>query len=819
MRAFFARRRRLSGKLRSHTCAATRQQPRRPLMPAALVSRWCTLLVALLCIVSSVPLTAQETVTYTYDALGRLVQVNHGTTGPNANVSATYNYDHADNRTQVVVNAGASALTLSPATLPGGTVGSAYSQTLAASGGTGGYSFALSAGTLPAGLSLTSAGVLSGTPTTATTYSFTIKATDSAGSGGSRAYNVTISPSNTLTLSPASLGGGTVGSVYNQTITATGGTVPYTFAVTAGSVPAGLTLSSGGVLSGTPTTATTFSFTVKATDSTGSHIGSKAYSVTISPSTGVTLSPATFASGTVGAPYSQTITAAGGTSPYTFAITSGSLPAGLTLSSGGVLSGTPTTAAVSNFTIQATDTGANHIGTQSYSLTISPANDLVLSPATVANGTVGAAYSQTITATGGSGSYTFAISGGSLPAGLTLSSAGVISGTPTTATSYSFTVKATDSAGNHIGSKAYSVTIGQANDLALSPASLAGGTVGAAYSQTITAAGGSGSYTFALTAGSVPAGLTLSSAGVLSGTPTTATSYSFTVKATDSGGNHIGSQSYTVGIGQANDLVLSPATLASGTVGAAYSQTIAATGGSGSFTFAVTSGGLPAGLTLSSAGVLSGTPSTATTYSFTVKATDSAGNHIGSQSYSVTISPANDLALSPTALPSGKVSTAYSQTMTASGGNGSYSFAVTAGSVPTGLTLSAAGVLSGTPTTATTYSFTIEAIDSAGNHIGSQAYSLVIGAANPPITANFDNGGSISCGGITVQINVVANDTGGVPPLSLVSASGATVVSSTDVTVTSGARAGTKAFTYVVQDSVGTQATGSGSVTVTSPCQ
>src|SRR6185312_13122457 len=368
MRAFFARRRRLSGKLRSHTCAATRQQPRRPLMPAALVSRWCTLLVALLCIVSSVPLTAQETVTYTYDALGRLVQVNHGTTGPNANVSATYNYDHADNRTQVVVNAGASALTLSPATLPGGTVGSAYSQTLAASGGTGGYSFALSAGTLPAGLSLTSAGVLSGTPTTATTYSFTIKATDSAGSGGSRAYNVTISPSNTLTLSPASLGGGTVGSVYNQTITATGGTVPYTFAVTAGSVPAGLTLSSGGVLSGTPTTATTFSFTVKATDSTGT-IGSQIYNVTIARANILTLSPATLPNATHSLPYNQKITATGGTAPYRFSVTAGALPTGLALFGSGSFGGAPTTAGTYSFTVTATDSG-NGTGSRQYSLVV-----------------------------------------------------------------------------------------------------------------------------------------------------------------------------------------------------------------------------------------------------------------------------------------------------------------------------------------------------------------------------------------------------------------------------------------------------------------
>lgn len=177
------------------------------------------------------------------------------------------------------------------------------------------------------------------------------------------------------------------------------------------------------------------------------------------------------------------------------------------------------------------------------------------------------------------------------------------------------------------------------------------------------------------------------------------------------------------------------------------------------------------------------------------------------------------LTLSPTTLPNGTVGTAYSKTITATGGTSPYSFVTSAGALPAGLTLTSGGVLSGTPTTATSYSFTVKATDSAA-HTGSQAYSVTIASSGgPPITANFDNGGSVSCGGNTVEINVVANDTGGVPPLSLVSASGATVVSSTDVTVTSGARAGTQSFTYVVKDSAGSQATGSGSITVTSPCQ
>ena len=138
------------------------------------------------------PAVAQETIGYTYDARGRLVKVDHGTTGPNANVVSSYTYDAADNRSNVTVTgAGTTTITVAPTSLPGGTVNSAYSQTISASGGTSPYTFSYT-GTLPTGLSFSSSGVLSGTPTSAGTYTFTVTATDSASHSGSQAYNVTI---------------------------------------------------------------------------------------------------------------------------------------------------------------------------------------------------------------------------------------------------------------------------------------------------------------------------------------------------------------------------------------------------------------------------------------------------------------------------------------------------------------------------------------------------------------------------------------------------------------------------------------------------
>jgi len=167
-------------------------------------------------------------------------------------------------------------ITLSPATLPNGTVGTAYNQTLMASGGTAPYTFAQTAGTLPPGLTLSPDGVLSGTPPAAGPFNFTVTATDANGCTGSQAYAMTVN----LLLSPATLPSGIVGTAYNQMLTASGGTAPYTFAKTAGTLPPGLTLDPNGQLHGTPTAAGTFNFTITATDANG-NTGSQTYTLKI----------------------------------------------------------------------------------------------------------------------------------------------------------------------------------------------------------------------------------------------------------------------------------------------------------------------------------------------------------------------------------------------------------------------------------------------------------------------------------------------------------------------------------------------------------
>jgi hypothetical protein len=208
------------------------------------------------------------------------------------------------------------------------------------------------------------------TPPTAQSSTLTIK-TNATNSPQYVALSGTGVGAGTITLSPSTLTAGQVGAAYSQMITASGGTGPYTYTVSSGALPAGLALSAGGALSGTPTAAGTFYFTVTAKDS-NNITGAQAYSLAVAPAPTITLSPSTLTAGQVGVSYSQTITASGGASPYTYTVSSGALPAGLALSTGGALSGTPTAAGTFYFTVTAKDSN-NITGAQAYTLAVTAA--------------------------------------------------------------------------------------------------------------------------------------------------------------------------------------------------------------------------------------------------------------------------------------------------------------------------------------------------------------------------------------------------------------------------------------------------------------
>jgi CSLREA domain-containing protein len=531
-----------------------------------------------------------------------------------------------------------------------------------------------------------------------------------------------------VTVNPATLPDGDPGVFYTQTVTATGGVAPYTFSITSGSLPAGLALNSTtGVISGVPTTVAVFNFTVTAFDANFCR-GSRTYTVVIgNPCNGVTiiLAPTSLPDGTQAQAYSQQVTATGGAAPYQYTVTAGALPPGLTLNlTTGVISGTPTASGTYFFAVTATDANLC-TGSQAYVITI--ACSLDVQPATLAAGTEGVAYNQTMTAANGTPPYTFAVSSGSLPPGLTLTGAGVLSGTPTAPGTYTFVIQATD-ANSCTGARGYTLVINPC--LVVSPASLPNGTVGTAYSQQLTGTGGTPPITFAVSSGTLPAGLTLSASGLISGTPATGGISLFTVAASAAGGCVV-SQDYYIVVNAPScpAITVTPAVLPNGQVGQNYNQNLGASGGNGPYTFTFLTGDLPAGLTLSVGGNLSGTPIESGVFTFTVAATDSNGC-TGTRTITLSVTPTNCplVALFPSSLPNVQVGVAYSQTITATGGAAPYAYTVSAGSLPPGLSLNAtSGVVSGTPTTSGAYSFTIRATDTA-LCFGARNYTLNVTA-------------------------------------------------------------------------------------------
>jgi subtilisin family serine protease len=240
-----------------------------------------------------------------------------------------------------------------------------------------------------------------------------------------------------------------------QTLTATGGALPYLWTIVGGGLPTGLTLNSAtGEIAGVPTTAGISTFTVQVTDAR-SVSTTKELSIAIYEPLEITTS--SLSSGTIGTLYSTTLAANGGLQPYTWSVPVGNPPIGLTLSSStGEISGEPITSGTLTFMVQVTD--AQSISTTK-ELSIAIYEPLAITTGSLAGGALGTSYSQTLAATGGLAPYTWTVASGSIPAGLSLNSAsGDFFGTLTSAGTYSFTIQVADANGS-TGVRAFTVPI------------------------------------------------------------------------------------------------------------------------------------------------------------------------------------------------------------------------------------------------------------------------------------------------------------------------------------------------------------------------
>lgn len=596
--------------------------------------------------------------------------------------------------------------------------------------------WSLSAGSPPAGMNLSSAGVLTGTPTVAGNYAFTVRVSESPTVFLDQPMTLEIYQRPVIT-SASPLPAGEEQIPYSVQLTGTGGSPPYSFVEDVGAaslLPPGLNLSIDGLISGTPTQAGTFTFPIRIWD--GQEVNStKQLTIVVYPPPSITTG--FLESGMTYTPYMQQLTVGGGRAPYTWSLVgNGTLPPGLTLNpTTGVISGTPAATGFYAFAVRVQDSlGGSSINDFLY---IFVSQGFAVLTSTLPEGIINEPYTATLVSTPydpfGSPGFAlrtgarlrasairqavisqaaepllhWSVYSGSLPPGLTLNPAtGTISGIPTVLGSFNFSVIVQTNPAldiSHVTSQPKPLVIAITDPpVDFTPAQLDPGFPGLPYTVTFKPKGGDGTYVFKFSTGELPPGLQFNAeTRTISGTPAKEGTFSFTIDAT-SGGQYI-RRSYSLVIEPAKLTVL-PLTLPEGYQGTAYTAQLTAQLGKPPYTFSVASGALPAGVVLAADGAISGTPTTPGTTTVTLRVADADGV-TSTREYSIQVY--GTLTLGPAALPGVAVGQSYSGAMTATGGKPPYVFSIVSGTLPPGLQLiPSGGSLTGSPQQQGEFQFT-----------------------------------------------------------------------------------------------------------------
>jgi hypothetical protein len=674
-----------------------------------------------------------------------------------------------------VTTASSGPLTVFTTSLPNTSLGASYSQTLMATGGTGTYSWRVTAGGLPNGLTLSTGGVLNGTPTAVGDFTFTVQVNDQADAFAGQQFSIQVNPglSITTTLLPAGL----QGQAYAATLAATGGSGSgYQFGISSGSLPTGMTLSPAGVLSGTPSRSGNYPVVFKVTDN-GNATATAALNLFVSGvGTVITANlPANTAIVNIDATQYGAISDGEGYWYRPFTASEGTALLEYTVQPGTYTFRVINPTDAVNIYSGLTQSQSSSIFTAySYAPQVFTTSYLVFDSSASSNLSTTQLFSGAIPPTAYSAApdaYTGAVTGGyenQIQVG-NQSAEVSYTYTFTSPETLLFAVPVSNPSGD-TGGVSILISPVFTPPVSITTASpLPAATQGMAYSQTLAATGGSGIYSWSSVY--LPGGFALSAAGVLTGTPgptqVGANAVSVTVLDMVSGQTASMSFTLTVNAGTPPSLTITSTALPKGAQGAAYFQSLAASGGTGSVTWAVTTGSLPGGLTLSPGGVLSGTPTVNGTFTFSVTATDQASNTASQQLTLVLYAP---LTITTVTLPAATQGTAYSRTLTATGGSGTDTWSATG--APAGTFVSAGGVLSGTPTAAGTYTVVATVTDSVTLLTAHASLTLTVApgqSAPPPVSVSESTGfiGVALGGSVTASFSAL----GGTAPFTF-SASG-----------------------------------------------
>ncbi|RPJ53921.1 MAG: hypothetical protein EHM24_32330, partial [Acidobacteria bacterium] len=406
---------------------------------------------------------------------------------------------------------------------------------------------------------------------------------------------------------------------------------------------------------------------------------------------------------TLGTPYTQRLSAVGAVSNARWSLLPDpgvDLP-GLALAGDGRFTGTPSRPGTYSFTLSltaATEDGDQTV-TRRCSLSVAPP---VVSVAAqfcpLPRGTVGADYSATLRAQGGTGGYAWSIAnpGNALPPGLTLSPDGTVAGVPSAAGNYPFNLLVASTAGDNAqpATRPCSVTIDPAplsTTITGASCPLPTATLGVPYTQVLAVAGGLAPYRWSV-GNALPLGLSLAPEGRIAGTPAAVGAYPITLQVTDATGQGASQECWVV-VDPPAIRISSACPLPPASTGVGYETRLAAEGGTGPYTWSAI-GGLPPGLTLAPDGRLAGTPAVAGPYLFRLRAENSGGAPVAAPC-SLAVAP-SALGISSCPLRDGALDQAFEQTLTAVGGVEPYSWWAS-GNLPPGLTISAAGRAAGMP--------------------------------------------------------------------------------------------------------------------------